>query len=344
MTRRPLTNLADLTKAGLLPEVEQPTLRAAEEAFSIRLTPQVLSTIKAANHSDPVYAQYMPRAGEMLTADDDVADPIGDAAHEKVKGLVHRYPDRVLLKPVLTCQVYCRFCFRREKIAKEDSSLSTTQLNVAYDYIATHPEVFEVILTGGDPLVLSDRRLADILQRLSAIPHVQVLRIHSRVPVVDPARTTPALVKILRAGKPLSMVVHANHAQEIDESVAAAFARLVDGGIPLFSQSVLLKGVNNSVAALDTLFRRLVSLRVKPYYLHHPDKTAGTSHFRLSLKEGQALTAALRGKLSGLALPTYVLDIPGGYGKVPVGVQHIEEVNGEIFIIAPDGSPHRYRE
>lgn len=344
MSSRTLTNLVDLTKAGLLPETQQPALRAAEAAFSIRLTPQVLSTIKAANHTDPVYAQYMPRSDELLPADDDVADPIGDAEHEKVKGLVHRYPDRVLLKPVLICQVYCRFCFRREKIAKEDSSLSTAQLEAAYQYIDAHPKIFEVILTGGDPLVLSDRRLADIMQRLSSIAHVQVLRIHTRVPVVDPARITPALVKTLRAHKPVSMVVHANHAQELDENVAAAFARLVDGGVPLFSQSVLLKGVNNSVAALDTLFRRLISLRVKPYYLHHPDKTAGTSHFRLSLKEGQALMAALRGKLSGLALPTYVLDIPGGYGKVPVGPQHIEEVNGEIFITAPDGSRHHYQD
>ncbi|MEO9166853.1 MAG: lysine-2,3-aminomutase-like protein, partial [Aestuariivirga sp.] len=268
----------------------------------------------------------------------ELSDPIGDQTHSPVKGIVHRYSDRLLLTPTHTCAVYCRFCFRREKVGKADAALNKSEMDAALDYISAHPKVSEVILSGGDPLVLSDRRISEIMQRLAAIAHVQVIRIHTRVPVVEPARITPALLKILRVRPAVYMVLHVNHVAELSAPVKKTIARMARAGIPLLSQSVLLKGVNDSSEVLEDLFRTLVANRVKPYYLHQLDKAQGTSHFRVSIKRGQDLMRSLRGRLSGIAQPTYVVDIPGGHGKVPIGPTYLTENE----IADPQGRRHQY--
>ena len=336
---RPATSAQALAALGLISETQAAGLKEVEAKFSTRLTPEVLKLIKTASMDDPIFRQYVPSREELDVKPDELADPIGDEPHQKVKGIIHRYPDRLLLLPTHTCQVYCRFCFRREKVGSE-AGLSKAELEAAYAYIADHPEVSEIILTGGDPLVLSDRRLAEIVSRLNAILHVNIIRIHSRVPLVDPARITPDLLKALNGRAAIYMMIHVNHAAELSKPVCAALARLNKAGIPLLSQSVLLKGVNNDAEVLTDLFRTLVANKVKPYYLHHPDKAEGTSHFRVTIAEGQALMRQLRGKLSGLAQPTYVLDIPGGFGKVPIGPDYV--AGNEIA--DPWGRRHRYQD
>lgn len=245
-------------------------------------------------------------------------DPIGDDTYSPVRGIVHRYPDRVLLKIVSACAVYCRFCFRKELIGKGTRGPTLQEIDTALDYIRNDKNIWEVILTGGDPFVLSARRICDILKRLEDISHVQILRIHTRVPIAAPERVTDAYVSALKLSKPLYVSVHVNHVNEITPEAENALRRLHTRGCTLLAQTVLLKGVNDTPEALENLFRKLVTLRVRPYYLHHCDLAPGTSHFRVSLAEGQALVQTLRGKVSGLCQPHYVLDIPGGYGKINV--------------------------
>jgi lysine 2,3-aminomutase len=261
-----------------------------------------------------------------------------------VKGIVHRYPDRVLLKTLHACPVYCRFCFRREQVGPGGEALDGAELAAALDYIRGHTEVWEVILTGGDPLMLAPRRLAGIVAALDAIGHVGVIRLHSRVPVADPSRVSAELVAALRTERAAVYVaLHCNHANELTAGPRAALRRLSDAGIPLLSQTVLLRGVNDDAATLEALFRALVQARVKPYYLHHPDLARGTGHFRLTIAEGQALMRALRGRVSGLCQPTYVLDIPGGHGKVPVGPCYVDLPQGGVAEVTDrNGGVHLY--
>jgi lysine 2,3-aminomutase len=267
----------------------------------------------------------VPHIAELTTTPEERADPIGDHAHAPVDGIVHRYPDRVLLKLVNVCAVYCRFCFRREMVGPGRQALSAQQLDTALGYIAAHPDIWEVILTGGDPLVLSARRLGDVIKRIAAMEHVKIVRLHTRLPVVSPEKITASLVRALKVpGATTYLALHANHPRELTPHVRAAIARIVDAGIPMVSQSVLLRGVNDNEQTLEALMRAFVECRIKPYYLHHADLAPGTSHFRTSIAEGQALMRGLRGRVSGLAQPTYVLDIPGGYGKVPVGPDYVD--------------------
>jgi lysine 2,3-aminomutase len=276
--------------------------------------------VDAADPRDPIARQFVPDPAELDVQPDEQSDPIGDGAHSPVEGLVHRFPDRVLLKLVNVCAVYCRFCFRREMIGPgKPNGLSCEALAAACGYIAAHREIWEVILSGGDPLVLSPRRLAVVMKRLRAIEHVKIVRVHTRVPAVDPARVTPALVRALKAsGKATYVVLHANHARELTPAARAACARIIDAGVPMLAQSVLLKGVNDDAEALGALMRALVECRIKPYYLHHLDRAPGTAHFRTSIAHGQELMRELRARYSGLCQPTYVVDDPR-QGKVPVG-------------------------
>ncbi len=318
-----LTTAEDLLAAGLAAPGDAEMLAEVAQSFRIRITPAMQAAISApGDAADPVAAQFVPRAAELITRPEELPDPIGDGAHAPVPGLTHRYPDRVILHITKTCDVYCRFCFRRETVG-ETGPLSDSALEMALAYIAFTPAVREVILTGGDPLTLSPRRIGAVIRRLNLIPHVEMIRIHTRVPVVAPERIGAALIAALRAARPtLWIVVHTNHAQELTPPARAALARLVEAGVPLLSQSVLLKGVNDSVAALSDLFRTLLANRVKPYYLHHCDLAPGTASFRTTIDEGRALMRALRGAISGTALPAYVLDIPGGFGKVPITAEH----------------------
>ncbi len=321
--RKTITSVEELVDAGLIERSEAPVMATVTNNFSLRVTPHVLELIQTRDPSDPIFAQYVPSADELREAPGELADPIGDDVHEAVKGVTHRYPDRVLLKPTHTCQVYCRFCFRREKVGRADAALDQAELDTALDYIRGHSEIWEVILSGGDPLILSDRRLGLLLRQLEQIEHVKVIRIHTRVPLVDPGRIGKRLIQAMKIRPAVYIVIHVNHPRELTAEVKHALALLADSGIPLLSQTVLLKGINNTVETLSDLMRSLVAARVKPYYLHHLDRARGTGHFRCSIKEGRRLMRELRGVLSGLCQPTYVLDIPGGYGKVPIGPEYL---------------------
>jgi lysine 2,3-aminomutase len=333
-----LRTLQDLTEHGLIDAGDAPALRPVAERYAIAVTPAMAALISGGPGSDPIARQFVPTTDELRTSPAELTDPIGDARHEVVPGVVHRYRDRVLLKVTHACPVYCRFCFRREMVGPGGAhTLDAGALERALDYIAGHPEIFEVILTGGDPFILAPRRISMLSERLGGIAHVGIVRWHTRVPVVDPERVTPELVAALRrAGKATYVGLHCNHPRELTPAAERAIAALVDAGIVLVSQTVLLKGLNDDPNILASLFRRFLMLRIKPYYLHHADLAPGTGHFRTGIAEGQAIMRALRGRLTGLAQPTYVLDIPGGIAKVPVGPVYLD---GDA-VIDPDGRRH----
>jgi lysine 2,3-aminomutase len=314
--------------------------------YAVAITPAMDALIDEADPNDPIASQFRPDARELDIAPDENADPIGDAAHTRVKGVVHRYPDRCLLKVVHVCPVYCRFCFRREMIGPAgDGMLTGDELERALAYIEANTEIWEVILTGGDPFMLSARRARDITQRLAAIAHVKVIRWHTRVPAVDPLRVTPDLVDAIKTESATTYVVlHANHARELTPDAKAAIARIVDSGVPMLSQTVLLKGVNDDADTLEALMRALVEARVKPYYLHQLDKAPGASHFRCTIARGQELTRELHQRASGLCQPTYVLDIPRGYGKAPIAAPSLRATERGYEICDRAGVWRSYQE
>lgn len=327
---RSIRKIQHLVEAGLL-EDESPqtleTLEAVIEQFSLKLTPQIVSLMNTGTDQDKaaIRQQFLPAKEELEINLSERSDPIGDSVYTKVRGLVHRYPDRCLLMPIMSCPVYCRFCFRRETVGSDSKALSTAELEKALDYIREHSEIWEVILTGGDPLMLKAPQLAEIIKALEAIEHVAVVRIHTRIPVVDSERITAEMVQALKIKKAVYVLLHANHPAELTEMAIQACARLVDAGIPMLSQTVLLKGINDTPEVMSALMRCLVRNRIKPYYLHHGELAKGTAHFRTSIPEGQKLMKALRGRYSGLCQPNYVLDIPGGFGKVPIGPSYIRQ-------------------
>lgn len=338
MASRSVHTPKDLLAHDLVTEDDLPALEEVAGRYAVSITPAMRERIADAH--DPVGRQFVPTALELVTTPEESDDPIGDDPFTPVKGITHRYPDRVLLKPVHVCPVYCRFCFRREVVGPGEGMLRDENLEAALDYIREHPKVWEVIFTGGDPLIIAPTRLRPILEALDAIEHVKVIRFHTRVPVVDPGRVTEELARTLRLGTPVWVVVHTNHSQEIGDAARAALARLVDAGVPLVSQTVLLKGVNDTPEALEDLFRTLIVNRVKPYYLHQGDLARGTGHFRTTIAEGQALMRDLRGRVSGMCQPTYVLDIPGGHGKVPIGPVYLADDAARVT--DPWGAEHAY--
>ncbi|HEY3911332.1 MAG TPA: lysine-2,3-aminomutase-like protein [Stellaceae bacterium] len=334
----------DLVARGLVFPDRREEVRRVAEQFAVAITDDMAALIDPADPADPIAAQFVPSLAELATAPEERADPIGDQRWSPLPGIVHRHRDRVLLKPTLLCPVYCRFCFRREAVGKAPAMLEPAALDRAFDYIRDHPEIWEVIVTGGDPFVLAPRRLADIVRTLQQIEHVAVIRFHTRVPVVDAGRVTAELVAALAADKAIYVVVHANHPRELTAAAKEALSRLVRAGIPVLSQTVLLRGVNDDVAVLETLFRGLVAMRVKPYYLHHADLARGTAHFRTGIAEGRQFVRALRAISSGLCQPAYVLDIPGGWGKVPLAASAASPdpaTGGWIIEDCEDGR-HRY--
>lgn len=341
---RALRSADDLLSAGLISGAEADALSAVLARYAVSVTPDMAELIDPQDPDDPIGRQFVPRVAEAVATPEERADPIGDAAHAPVTGIVHRYPDRVLLKPLHVCPVYCRFCFRREMVGPDGlGTLTDAELDAALAYIAQDPRIWEVVLTGGDPFALSPRRLGVIAERLAAIAHVRGMRVHTRVPVVKPDLVSDALVRALkRFGRAVFVAVHANHPREFTAAASAACARLVDAGIPLVGQSVLLRGVNDEAATLEALMRTLVENRIKPYYLHHGDLAPGTAHLRTDVAEGQALMRALRGRLSGLAQPTYVLDIPGGHGKVPIGPGYLRDTPDGVRVTDPGGQDHAY--
>ena len=339
-----IRSISEFADQGYLNAADYPQLERVAERFSVAITPQMLDLIEPGNPADPLAKQFVPDVLELQDHADELQDPIGDESHSPVTGIVHRYPDRLLLTPVRVCPVYCRFCFRREHVGSNaDAMLSPDELQAALNYIREHDEVWEVILSGGDPLLMSPRRLQEIVTALEDIKHVKVIRIHTRVPVVDPTRISGQLINALKCSKAVYVVLHSNHPNELSENAQQACALLVDNGIPMLSQTVLLKGINDNPATLETLMRTLVENRIKPYYLHHADRARGTSHFRTTIKEGQELMRELRGRVSGLCQPEYVLDIPGGYGKAPIGPDWLKANDDKGYTVTDYSSrQHQY--
>jgi lysine 2,3-aminomutase len=319
-----LRDAGALLDAALIEPTDRDAIARVAARYAIAIPPALQSLIEHAD--DPIARQFVPHPDELVTAPHETADPIADEAFSPVRGIVHRYPDRALLKPLLVCPVYCRFCFRREQVGPKASEasgglLSATELEAAYAYLRAHTELREIILTGGDPLMLSPRRLTGILSTLDTIPHMDTLRIHTRLPVATPEAVTPGLLAALRTEKPLWLAIHANSAREFTPASRAALAQLARVA-PLLGQSVLLAGVNDTPETMEALLRAMLAARIKPYYLHQLDAAPGTARFHVPVERGRAILASLRGRIGGLAIPTYVLDIPGGHGKVPIAPDH----------------------
>jgi lysine 2,3-aminomutase len=345
-----LRTAPDLVAAELISDDRRAAIEAVAARYAVAISPDIAALIDTADPNDPIARQFVPDEAELASEGSEHPDPIGDDVHSPAAGTVHRYPDRILMKPVHVCPAYCRYCFRREMVGPRGrGTMTAAAMKRAFDYIRAHPEIWEVILTGGEPLLLSQRRLRDVMRKISTIDHVKVVRVHTRMPIVAPAKITSALVGALKlVSKAAYVVLHVNHARELTEAARAACARFIDAGIPMLSQSVLLRGVNDDVETLERLLRTLVELRIKPYYLHHGDFAPGTAHLRTGVDEGQSLMRQLRGRLSGIAQPTYVLDIPGGAGKVPIGPSYIRRTGGAgnftpaYEVEDPNGDRHDY--
>jgi lysine 2,3-aminomutase len=320
---------AELAAHGLVSVGDLPALEKVAARYAVAVTPDVAALIDPDDPLDPIARQYIPSAEELVVQSGEKPDPIGDEVRSPVSGIVHRYPDRVLFKLVHVCAVYCRFCFRREMVGPgKATTLSEGAYQNALAYIRAHPRIWEVILTGGDPLMLSPRRLAEVMSDLARIDHVKIVRIHTRVPVAEPHRINDKMVSALRVrGATTWVALHANHVRELTPEARAACAAMIDAGIPMVSQSVLLRGVNDDPETLEALMRGFVECRIKPYYLHHGDLAPGTAHLRATLAQGQEIMRALRGRVSGLCQPEFVVDIPGGHGKVPAGPSYLSPEN-----------------
>jgi len=340
---RTLRSGAALAAAGLIDPAEAAAADAAARTLPIAITPEIAALIDVTDADDPIARQFVPDPRELERRDEERTDPIGDGANSPLSGIVHRYPDRVLLMPAMTCPVYCRFCFRRDGVGPEGGTLSEAELDAALDYIRSHDEIREVILSGGDPLMLSPRRLGAIVAALDAMARIEIIRIHTRVPVADPGRITDKLIAALGAGTALYVVLHCNHPRELAPAAREAVRALVDSGIPMLSQTVLLKGVNDDADTMEALMRALVRNRIKPYYLHHADLARGTGHFRTTIAAGRALMGSLRGRISGLCQPSYVLDVPGGFGKARLGPIDLEDAGADTFRVTDwRGGTHDY--
>lgn len=294
------------------------------------------------NPHDPIAKQFVPQVAELTISAVELEDPISDKAFSPVRGIIHRYPDRCLFTPVHVCPVYCRFCFRREKVGLSAETLTKDELNSAYDYIQNNKQIWEVILSGGDPLVLKANSIKTILNKLCEIDHVEIIRIHTRVPVVAPQRINADMIRALKCDKPVYVVLHANHHKEFTHDARRACALLIDAGIPLLSQTTLLKNLNDNIEDLSELMRCFIKNRIKPYYLHQGDLAKGTQHFRTTIEKGQELMKQLRGRFSGICQPTYVLDIPGGFGKMPIGPNYLSKEEGGYRIEDYQGDFHFY--
>ena len=342
-----LRTLAQLCEHGLVRPERRQEIERVSARYAVALPAPLAALVDRNDPDDPIARQFVPDPAELDHGPGELADPIGDDTHSPVEGIVHRYPDRVLLKLTHVCAVYCRFCFRREMIGPDKpAALSPAALAAALDYIRSRPQVWEVILTGGDPLILSPRRLRAVMKNLAGIDHVKVVRIHTRMPVADPARVTADLVRAIKIrNKPTYVAVHVNHPRELTVQARKACARLADAGIPLLSQTVLLAGVNDTPDVMGELMRALVECRIKPYYLHHGDLAPGTGHLRTDITAGQDLMRSLRGRTSGLCQPTYVLDIPGGHGKSPIGPNYVTAggLHGTQAVVEDfNGTQHLY--
>ena len=314
-----------MLKANLIHESHLKELKKVKKTFDTFVPSEFIQGI--AKGDTTLRKQFVPSTEELQFQPEELDDPIGDEAYSPLKGLTHRYPDRVLLKPTYLCAVYCRFCFRRYKVSNPKNNLSKDELNQILNYIESHPRIWEVILTGGDPLLLSDTKLKPILNRLKDIKHVSILRFHTKIPIVLPSRISKNLIELLKSTKKsLWIAIHANAPSEFNSKNRSAIKKLSQAGFSLISQSVLLKDVNDKEETLIQLMKNFVELGVKPYYLHYPDLAKGTQSFRIPLSKAIDLVDGLRGKFSGLCQPQLIVDIPKGKGKINVQKQNFTQI------------------
>ena len=304
-------------------------LRQAAENFEFRIAPAMVDLIKSPG--DPIWRQYVPDLQE-LEVHDGLVDSLAEDAHSPVPNITHRYPDRALFLVSPVCASYCRFCTRRRKVG-DPSKIPLSQLESGFQYLEQHTEIRDVIMSGGDPLLLSDRRIEDILKRLRAMPHLEVLRIGSRIPCHLPERITPQLCAIFKKYHPLYINTHFNHPDELTPEAVKALGMLADAGIPLGCQTVLLKGVNDDPAVMKALMQKLLAARVRPYYIYMCDQVAGAEHFRTTVEKGLEIIKALRGWTSGLAVPHFVIDAPGGGGKIPLLPEYVESITDDEVVL-----------
>jgi lysine 2,3-aminomutase len=327
-----LTNADELAAAVTLSAEERAGLAASAKLFRVGLTPYYASLMDPVHASCPIRMQAIPRAIEADIRDEELRDPLGEDTHNPAPSVIHKYPDRVLFLVVDRCGIYCRHCNRR-RLVGGDEPPTTAELEAGLEYIARTRRIRDVLLSGGDPFLLSSRRLGHLLGRLRAIPHVETIRIGTRLPVVCPMRIDAELCDVLRANHPVFVNTHFNHAKELTPEARAACERLADAGVPVGNQTVLLRGVNSSVRSLRALMRGLLRSRVRPYYLFQGDTVIGTDHLRTPVETAQELYRGLRGWMNGMAVPMLVLDAPGGGGKVPIVPSYIEELGPERVIV-----------
>jgi len=319
--------------------------KLANHKLALAITPYFFNLIDPADNNCPVRLQVIPKIAETHTAPWEMSDPCGEDSHSPVPGLVHRYPDRVLFLVTDRCAAYCRYCTRSRLVSNASGYDFHPEFDKQIEYIAKHPEIRDVLLSGGDPLLLSDDKLEKLLSRLRAIPHVEFLRIGSRIPTFLPQRITPELCAMLKKYHPLFMSVHSNHPRELTTEVREALGRLADAGIPLGNQSVLLKHVNDDVTVMKAHVQKLLMCRVKPYYIYQCDLISGSAHLRTSVSKGLEIMEQLRGHTSGYAVPTYVIDAPGGGGKVPISPEYVLCRNaGRVLIRNYEGKIFEYPE
>jgi len=343
--RNRIQSLAALEKLLQLSESERTAIQQHMGPLPISITPYYASLIDPKNPRQPIRRTVVSVKDEFKFSPEESIDPLGEDGHSPVPGLVHRYPDRVLFLVTEICSVYCRYCTRSRMVGQNDTTLrfNPTQWEHAIEYIAKHKTVRDVLLSGGDPLTLTDGRLEWLLSRIRQIPHVEIVRIGTKVPVVLPQRVTPALVNMLKKYHPLFMSIHFTHHDELTPETADACKRLADAGIPLGSQTVLLKGINDNVSTMKKLMQGLLKNRVRPYYIYQCDPVLGSSHFRTSVKKGLDIIQGLRGHTSGYAVPSYVIDAPGGGGKIPLLPEYVQGWDGQDLILKNyEGKLFRY--
>ena len=323
--RNRLASIEDLQKYVRLTPAEINGIKMAQGRFPVGITPYWASLLDPNNARCPLRMQVIPTAQEHLVSKNEMLDPLAEDSHSPVPGIVHRYPDRVLLLPLNMCAAYCRYCTRSRWVGDENEMMFGPRLDAAIDYLRANKQIRDVLISGGDPLLFSDKRLDDLLGRLRAIDHIEFIRIGTRVPVFLPMRITPELVATMRKHHPLWISIHFNHPKEITPEVKRACTMLADGGFPLGSQSVLLKGINDDPQIFKTLVHELLKIRVRPYYIYQCDPVTGTTHFRTTVAKGVEIIEALRGHTTGYAVPTFVVDAPGGGGKVPINPNYVLE-------------------
>lgn len=328
-----ITTLRQLEEHLVLSEDERNGVILSGTKLAMAITPHFFNLIDREDPDCPIRRQIIPRVEETWTSPYEMADPCGEDSHMPVPGLVHRYPDRVLFLVTDRCAAYCRYCTRSRVVSGAGEQELETDYEAAFRYLEQHTEVRDVLLSGGDPLLFSDNKLEKILSRLRAIPHIEFLRIGSRIPIFLPQRITPGLCSMLQKYHPLFMSIHVNHPRELTSEVKEGLERLANHGVPLGNQSVFLKGVNDNVDVMKTLVHKLLMCRVKPYYLYQLDLIQGSSHLEAPVEEGIKIIEGLRGHTTGYAVPQYVIDAPGGGGKVPINPDYVLQRNSERTLI-----------